>query len=384
MGVRIREKIQGSGIYWVFVNHKGWRKAKKCGSKKLANKVRDVIEANIKLGNPPMGEEEKPVMTLAQYYRTFKNNYLDTAVVKQTRLGYENSFKNHLLPYLGKFPINGIPRIKVKELVSGLVKKGYAKGSIAVTITNLGAVINHAIEDELAEKNPALRLSRYYSTASKKYDTEPLNESEVIALLEATLAWNRARVYYPLFLCSVHTGVRPAELLALKWGDIDFKGKYATIQRQNLNGKIVNRTKTGKPRHVDLSDTLIEVLSELRRQQRLKAMKNPGVSEMPEWVFCTSQGKPNCIETVREYFFKCLEKAGLKKTRYYSLRHTFASLLLVNGAPITYVSQQLGHATPRTTLAVYSHWIPSQDQHAMVNRLPSLKQSSDKSVAVSE
>jgi len=187
MGVRVREKIQGSNVWWVFINHKGWRKAKKCGPKKLADKVRDVIEANIKLGNPPMGEEEKPVMTLAQYYRTFKNNYLDTAVVKQTRLGYENSFKNHLLPFLGKFPIDGIPRIKVKELVSRLVKKGYTKGTIAVTITNLGAVINHAIEDELAEKNPALRLSRYYSTASKKYDVEPLSESEVIALPEAAL-----------------------------------------------------------------------------------------------------------------------------------------------------------------------------------------------------
>ena len=39
---------------------------------------------------------------------------------------------------------------------------------------------------------------------------------------------------------------------------------------------------------------------------------------------------------------------------------TFASLLLAAGAPITYVSAQLGHATPTTTLPFYAKWIPSK------------------------
>jgi hypothetical protein len=46
--------------------------------------------------------------------------------------------------------------------------------------------------------------------------------------------------------------------------------------------------------------------------------------------------------------------------RLYDLRHTYASLLLAAGAPITYVSAQLGHANPTTTLRHYAKWIPSQ------------------------
>ena len=46
--------------------------------------------------------------------------------------------------------------------------------------------------------------------------------------------------------------------------------------------------------------------------------------------------------------------------RLYNLRHTFASLLLAAGAPITYVSAQLGHANPATTLRYYPRWIPSR------------------------
>ncbi len=53
-------------------------------------------------------------------------------------------------------------------------------------------------------------------------------------------------------------------------------------------------------------------------------------------------------------------RAGLPHFRLYDLRHTFASLLLAAGAPITYVSAQLGHANPATTLRYYARWIPGQ------------------------
>ena len=60
MGVTIREKTKDSGVWYVYVNHRGMRKAKQCGPKKLAEKVKEVMEANLKLGRPLMGEEEKP------------------------------------------------------------------------------------------------------------------------------------------------------------------------------------------------------------------------------------------------------------------------------------------------------------------------------------
>jgi integrase len=51
------------------------------------------------------------------------------------------------------------------------------------------------------------------------------------------------------------------------------------------------------------------------------------------------------------------------------MRHTFASLLLLTGEPITYVSKQLGHRDAAITLKVYAHWLPDTTAHKGVERL---------------
>jgi integrase len=60
----------------------------------------------------------------------------------------------------------------------------------------------------------------------------------------------------------------------------------------------------------------------------------------------------------------------------YDLRHTFASLLLAESAPITYVSAQLGHSSPATTMRFYARWIPSQGKRWVnaLDRKPGAKE----------
>jgi len=85
----------------------------------------------------------------------------------------------------------------------------------------------------------------------------------------------------------------------------------------------------------------------------------------PEWLFPNEEGKPAEESRVRKIFKRALRTARLPEFRFYDLRHTYASLLLAAGAPITYVSAQLGHANASTTLRWYARWLPRTDRRAV-------------------
>jgi integrase len=69
------------------------------------------------------------------------------------------------------------------------------------------------------------------------------------------------------------------------------------------------------------------------------------------------------------HFSKCLQHAGLRQIRFHDKRHTYATLLLMQGESPVYFKEQLGHSSIKVTVDIYSHWIPGANRQA-VNRLP--------------
>jgi integrase len=77
---------------------------------------------------------------------------------------------------------------------------------------------------------------------------------------------------------------------------------------------------------------------------------------------------------VRHVFTRILEKANVRQIRIHDLRPTYATLLLQAGAPITYVSQQMGHRDASITLRVHAHYLPDASRRE-VDRLDALQPS---------
>jgi integrase len=122
-----------------------------------------------------------------------------------------------------------------------------------------------------------------------------------------------------------------------------------------------------------ISDDLLAALQDLRKEHR-EAWLAKGENEIPLWVFCNREGKPEEIHNLKNrHFFRCLTKAGLRHIRFHDLRHTFASLLIQNGESLAYVKEQLGHSSIKITVDVYGHLVPGANRQA-VNRLPSASQ----------
>jgi integrase len=234
---------------------------------------------------------------------------------------------------------------------------------------------HHAIEDKLIAYNPAAKLTKFYKQAHLMHEMiEPLTSEEVSIFLAVAKALDSEKrykdvpEYYPLFLCAIHTGMRAGELCGIQWPDVDWNGKFIIVRRSVKAGK-VSPTKTDKIRRVDMSDTLISELSELKRRRKEEYLSK-GINQIPDWVFCNSDGGPIDIQNLKNrHFNKCLEKAGLHRIRFHDLRHTFASLLLQNGESPQYVKEQMGHSSIKVTVDVYGHLVPGANRQA-VNRLP--------------
>ena len=131
-----------------------------------------------------------------------------------------------------------------------------------------------------------------------------------------------------------------------------------------LSAGQIETPKTGQGRIVDMSEQLTRTLRRLEIDRMVEKLRR-GWPEMPPWVFCTEAGTPLNESRVRKAFAQALKRAKLPSFRLYDTRHTYASLLLAKGEPITYVSAQLGHADATTTLRWYARWLPRTDKRAV-------------------
>ena len=76
-------------------------------------------------------------------------------------------------------------------------------------------------------------------------------------------------------------------------------------------------------------------------------------------------GKPlDPATATQRYFHPVLERAGVKRVGFHALRHTFATLHLLNGEHVKVVQEALGHSTIAETMNRYSHVLPSMQAEA--------------------
>ncbi|HEX7093303.1 MAG TPA: site-specific integrase, partial [Nitrospiraceae bacterium] len=166
--------------------------------------------------------------------------------------------------------------------------------------------------------------------------------------------------YLMLFVLMVKTGMRPGEAIAFQPGDLDVRQHTIRIERAATLGGLVKSTKTAEVRKVDLSAKLIPKLEGYRAWLELESMAGRW-GDTP-WLCPNDQGRLYEERHLRRVFHRILHRANLPSFRVYDLRHTYASLLLSSGVPLLYVSQQLGHTIPTTTLRYYARWIPTGEQ----------------------
>ena len=163
--------------------------------------------------------------------------------------------------------------------------------------------------------------------------------------------------YKCFFELLYYCGLRRSEARGLQWKHIDFKNKLLTVSQQVLNPSnsnantewYISSTKTeASNRTIPIATTLLNDLAELKKS-------NERIAKFKQTWFVLGDDVP--MATGRMYFYrdKYAEKAGVRRIRLHDFRHSCASALISGSAPITAVSNFLGHSETTETLETYTH-----------------------------
>ena len=153
-------------------------------------------------------------------------------------------------------------------------------------------------------------------------------------------------------------GLRIGEALALRVSDIDFTHKIVRV-RQSVDAA----TRTVQAVKSKASSADVPMPSQIEARLRKHIQTHNGKSDL---LFTNKNGRPFSANKLREkVLHPLLDKLGIPRCGFHSLRHGAASALLADGATPAVVQKQLRHSDGRITLGVYGHVIGNQQRDAV-------------------
>jgi integrase len=297
------------------------------------------------------------------YLTDFAPMFLDISRVKNKPSSVETKemiLRLHLLPRIGHLRLDQITYAVIEDLKVALAnttasnaerKESAAKRDepgqrrlSAKTINNCLTVLRRLLvvakKRGLIESVPEVEWLRV-----ERPDFDFLDFEEAERLLDAAEGEWRT-----LILVALRTGMRQGELRALRWQDVDLVAGRIFV-RQNIVRGHVGSPKSGKPREIALGE---EARAALKAHRHLRG----------PLVFSDLDGHVLTKGEMKQPLWRACRKAGLRLIGWHVLRHSFASHLVMRGAPLKAVQELLGHSTIQMTMR-YAHLSPDVARDAV-------------------
>jgi integrase len=292
--------------------------------------------------------------TTGEYLTRWLSDSVRGTVQGSTYRSYGRVVDGHLVPGVGRVKLANLRPDHIRRLYRSMVDAGKATRTVQYAHTLLKRALAQAVMDGLIPRNAAEAVR---PPKLKRDEIQPLNADQVRALLDASDERSCA-----LYTVAVRTGMRPGEILALRWSDVDLEAGTVQINRALSEGEFSTPKTPRSRRRISLSPATIATLKAHRKRQLEECMAKAGLWEDHGLVFPSSVGTPKSQRNLNREFKNAAKRAGLPDHfKLYDLRHTCATLLLSRNVHPKYVQELLGHASVALTLDTYSHVIPGMD-----------------------
>lgn len=293
-----------------------------------ALQMRERVDA----GQAPQ-EVVRPVVALPTLAEFVASRYLPYVQSRKRSWALDEVLlRLHVLPGMGNKRLDEISRHDVLTMHETLRQGGYAAGTCNRVPVLVKYVFNCAIRWEVLEKNnPCANVPLFEDRGARERYLSPDEVQRLFAELDRSPQPQIGQIIRLLLF----TGARKREVLDARWEHVDMERRLLTVPL----------SKSGKKRHIPLSDAAMEVLQGVQRQP-----------DMP-WVFFNPRTRLPWA-TLFASWDAARRRAGLAEVRMHDLRHSFASFLVNSGRSLYEVQRLLGHHDPKVTMR-YAHLSPA-------------------------
>jgi integrase len=342
-GKRHFEKIGTEAERWTPAKVRDERADRKRGKAKTNEERRDDAKAAAEAKAKAIAENAVTDETTFEKYATAWLERKKATLALSTFRDYRSAFKVYASPHLGKIPLTKITYKTVEDFVAKI--EGISGKRTNNVLVPLKCLFNDAKRRGDITENPTEKIRRAKETVP---EIDPLSLPEMNLFLA-----NVDPHYVAYFTTAFLTGMRPSEMIALKWHHVDFEMRCITVREGRVQG-IEGPPKTrGSNRDVDVLPPLYEVLRKHR-------MESPADAR---YVFTARKGGPLEVNNLRnDIWYPTLEKAKLRDRPMYQAKHTFASLMLSHGEDPAWVSKMLGHSTLAMVYKHYAKYIRNRNR----------------------
>jgi integrase len=280
----------------------------------------------------------------------------------KTRKHYASLYDHRIAPTLGPLRLRAIRAETISRWQADRLAAGAGPTAVRHALDLLGSILQRAVEAERIAANPVRLVRR--ARLPRRTETRPLAPAAVERMRAAASQRNAT-----LFSVLAYAGLRPGEALALQWDDI--RDNTLLIERALSLGEDAD-TKTTAHRTVRLLAPLKADLTEWR----LASGRPPGNA----LVFPNHRAAPWTEPAYQSWRRRSFDTArNTAEIEPYTLRHSFASLLLHEGRSVIYVARQLGHDA-RLTLTRYGHVIDELEDQPQVSAEQAIREARSLSV----
>ena len=300
-------------------------------------------------------------LTVAEHLNQWLAGYVKTNCSQRTFDGYQSVVERHFVPALGQ--------VQLKHLNPQTIQAYYSKACEKLSARTvhhqhrvLSQSLKYAVRQGYLGRNPCELVD---PPSPRKKAMRTLTPDEVEVLFENA----QDSYYYPIIYTAVSTGLRQAELLGLRWRDIDLDMLSISVSQVLYKRRGICVFKEPKTTHsrrrVAMTPKLALFLRESQAERKSLCQQLGKQLTLDELVFASIEGKPVDPSVLSHAFARMVRQSDLEGVRFHDLRHTFASLMLLRGAKPKVISEALGHSSVAFTMDVYSHIIEGMQEDAM-------------------